>query len=243
MLKKILIWGGVSLLFVLSVSTTYGSFYYYKQSEKFKEDIKNLGVEIDDLKVAKNYQPSDASESDESEEATEAEATEETPALSTAGWLTYTNSKYGYTFKYPSDYVNGCTTKPCSKHISETEGGDVVSLQGDISTTGWPNITISHFSSTFYNPPAGTNLVNWISTHLSFTTPYLPSNYNLLVYATAGVDAPAVDFTIPASPQAYAERSIYYVDDDKLFSISMTDPTGTDATTFYSTWFENFFIN
>lgn len=159
-----------------------------------------------------------------------------------ANWKTYTNTKYNYSFKYPADYEYApCTQKPCKNFVYDDIQGntekDYVLLQGDISDKGWPNIAVSHLSSTFYNPPVGTNLINWLK-EKSPNAEYIPNSVN---YEIDGVVAVKVE--VPASPQAYGSWLIYLVKDNKLFEIQLLDPGTTEAKDFYNLFLNNFQVN
>lgn len=157
------------------------------------------------------------------------------PADKTAGWKTYTNQKYQYSFKYPPDYKFGpCVIKPCGPFVNEESGGDRVILTGDITTKGWPNITIAHYDSPFYNPPAGTNLLTWLKEKAP-EKDYIPDSLN---FNLAGI--PAVKIHVPSSPQSYSQEVIYFLKEGKLLSLTMIDIDSPEAKDFYSLWLSTF---
>ena len=160
----------------------------------------------------------------------------------TANWKTYTNTKYGYSFKYPADYEYApCTQKPCKNFVYDKLPGypekDYVLLEGDISEKGWPNITVSHLSSSFYNPPQGIDLISWLK-QKSPQKEYVPDTIN---YEIGGVEAVKVE--VPASPQAYGSWLIYFIKDNKLFEIELLDPATNEAKDFYNLFLNNFQVN
>ncbi|MDO8513250.1 MAG: hypothetical protein Q7S37_02000 [bacterium] len=159
----------------------------------------------------------------------------------TASWKTYNNTKYSYGFKYPADYVltNNCKSTSC---LSEQQGGDSVALMGDLSAKGWPNIEIAHYDTEFYNPPVGTDLMKWIPQYFPSYTAYMPKEWTYMT-RDDGHLVGIIDLTVPKSPQAYSSRQIYYIWDNKLFSITMTDVDSAAAAEFYKNWFGTFNVN
>lgn len=157
----------------------------------------------------------------------------------TAGWNTYTNEKYQYSFKYPPECYLGPLPGFCKGILPEdrppeclcrlnNEDDDSITLQGDVSTKGWPHISVTHYNTDFYNPPAGTDLITWIRDN--FPVPEcVPGVINFEIDGT-----PAVKVCVPVSPQAYSSSWIYFMKDGKLFGIFMNDTDPLEAQDFYN---------
>ncbi|OQB06557.1 MAG: hypothetical protein BWY19_00144 [bacterium ADurb.Bin212] len=228
----------LAVVFVLLLAgTSYASYYYWNGFEDYKKenlDLKNKVVKLEkDLTVY----TAKSQEAEEDGDETKDEDADSESAIDTSSWLTYTNSKYNYTFKHPASYgTNGCSTKPCGEFIGEESGGDRTMMQGDISQNGWPNIDISHLSSNYYNPPANTDFRQWIldnNPHFAGLVSAVPS---YMIHKASGGGYAAYDITVPGSQQAYSQRYIIFLDDDsRLFTISMTDHQDYSED-FYSSW-------
>lgn len=247
-MKKWLLVTMIVLFVVVFAGSCYGAYYYQKQYKAEKNKYENLQKEVAQ-KAAEATSEEDADASTDSSASSSKSSTSSSTSSSsstassvdTSGWLTYTNTKYGFTFKYPSDYVTGgCNTKPCPKFIGEEDGGDRTMMQGDISTLGWPNIDISHLSSEYYNPPANTDFRQWILDHNPSYTGHVSAVPSYLIHKSGGGGFAAYDITIPASPQAYAQRYLIFLNDSsQLFTISLTDYQAASED-FYDAWLNNF---
>ena len=144
-------------------------------------------------------------------------------------WKTYINEKYNYSFDYPKEYTFGpCNTKPCNPFINEEKEGDYVILQGDVSNNGWPNMEVSHYETEFYNPPNGADIIEW----LKDKSPVKENIPNEINFEIGGIDA--IKAEIPKSAQSYSLWEIYFIKNNDLFNISMTDVETLEAQIFYN---------
>lgn len=157
----------------------------------------------------------------------------------TDNWKEYKNKKYGYSFKYPPGFVfsTSCKNTSC---VAEEEGGDNVFLQGDSSNQGWPMIEVRHLQNDYYNPPAGTNTVEWLRKKFSWLEDKVPDEPNLYLTYGEGHLFGAFDIFSAQSPQAYSRREIYFMFGNKLFNIVLLDVTSPKAKQFYKIWLDNF---
>lgn len=229
------------LLIVLFAGSSYGYYNYY---QKFKEQQDNnieLNNQVESLKSdLEKYQKSSKSSDNTANTDTDSDSVEN-GSINTSDWSTYTNSKYGYTFKYPATYTTaGCQNKPCKEFIGEEDDGDNTILQGDISQSGWPNIEITHTSSDYYNPSADVDLHQWILDNNPTYAEYLPAVPVNLVSKKNGGKYSAYDVIIPASSQAYSLRHIIFLNSvNQLFVITMNDYEDYSED-FYSAWLNSF---
>jgi uncharacterized protein YgiM (DUF1202 family) len=155
-------------------------------------------------------------------------------------WKTYTNEKYGYSFRYPPGYTTGKCPKPCkSGKVGTERGGDYVFIQGYISEKCWPMISVAHYNTSFYNPPAGTGLYEWLREKaLPDAQQNLPDGTIEISVASGRLEV--VKVIIPKSPQAYSRWEIYYMEGGKIFMIEMQDVDDPAAVEFYNTWLSGF---
>lgn len=157
----------------------------------------------------------------------------------TDNWKIYRNKKYGYSFRYSPDFIltDKCKHENC---ILEEQGGDSVSMTGDLSQRGWPLIEIRHLQNEHYNPPAGVDITEWIKTKFPWTKEYFPETANIYFTREEGHMFGGFDIKIPASSQAYARREIYYQYKGKLFEIMMLDYRSAQSKQFYDIWLNTF---
>lgn len=227
------------LLIIVCGATAYGAYYYYDNFKDANNEYEDLIIQKGNL--VKELADPKATEEDEESEEEEAEDEGEEALVDTSDWVTYTNEKYGFSFKHPADYTtDGCPSKPCSDYVGDLTDGDNTVMQGDISEVGWPNISVMHMSSDFYNPPADTDLREWIVASFSYYDEYLSLSPNYTITTSGGDSIQAYDFTVPSSPQSYSQRYIYFIDDeDQLFTIQLYDYE-TYSQAFYNAWLDTF---
>jgi hypothetical protein len=68
------------------------------------------------------------------------------------GWNTYMSEEFGYALMYPGE----CT-------VMGADHNEMVSFVGPPDNERWPWLEVRHFDSDFYHPPAGTDVVQWIT--------------------------------------------------------------------------------
>lgn len=237
-MKKVAYYISLALLIIICGSVAYGACYYYDKNLEI--DKEYLVLTDQKLRLLNELADLEASNTNEIANEEDGEIVEET-SVDTSSWITYTNAKYGFSFKYPETYsIGNCTTKPCGEYINEMSDGDQTVMQGDISQVGWPNIVVMHLASDYYNPPAGTDLREWLVTNNSMNSSYISLSPNYMITASDGGNYDAFDFIIPESPQTYSQRYIYFLNNDnKLFVIQLYDYQSYSSK-FYESWLGTF---
>lgn len=159
----------------------------------------------------------------------------------TANWKTFENEKYGYSLKYPSDCFFGpmpvyCKEEPPEERPPEClcflngEDPDRVFLQaftGEKDNLALASFDVSHYDTPAFNPPAGTDLIQWLKEEFS-EQENIPDEMNTEI---DGIPAARVD--TPRSPMAPSQQDIYSIKNDKLFRISMLDVDNEDNKELY----------
>jgi len=216
----------IALLLVL----VFGGWAYYRE----KKNTENYEKQIEELKN-KTATPTATS--------TKTATKTATPAVDTSDWKTYTNDKYGYSFKYPANYTVGDCPKPCQGQVNALEGGNNTFMNGDISEKGWPAVTITHYDTDFYNIPEGQSLLDHLKDKATGDTKdNMVDDYNIKLTKQDGSKVDGIKISIPASPQAYSRWEIYYAVDQNMFEIQMLDVKTSDAQNFYNAWLKEFRI-
>lgn len=146
-------------------------------------------------------------------------------------WKNYTNDKYLYSFGYPADMK-----------LASQDGGDEVTLAGDLKQKGWPNIRITHFNTLAYNPPESADLQEWIKNQFGVVEKYFTPESEIFLNWQDGSLLSATLLQIPGSPQSYGRNEIYFLRDNKLFLIQMFDPSSSEAKVFYDKWLSSFYL-
>ncbi len=159
----------------------------------------------------------------------------------TEDWQIYESEKHGYSFKYPTDCLYGplpgyCKLKPpeerprgCRCFLDGTNLDSILmqTFTGTKSNLTLAEISVSHHFTDFYNPPAGTDIIQWVKE--KFPHQDVPDEINMEI---DGI--PAVKVYTPLTPGAFPQENIYFIKNDKLFKISMLDVDNEDNKTLYS---------
>jgi hypothetical protein len=159
----------------------------------------------------------------------------------TSGWQTYTNEEHGYSLKYPADCLYGplpgeCKQSPpeerpqeclCFLNGEDTYGVSFQSLTAEDDHFRMASFSILHPSSDFYNPPAGSDLIDWLKEKDSWED--IPDETNMEL---DGI--PAVRVYTPPSQGAGSQESIYFILNDKLFNFNILEVDNEDNREFYN---------
>jgi len=204
------------IIFVFLVFILAGLFLFYRFKRAEKKSIN-----IHQLPKEKSILPSPSNISVKKQENT------------TKDWKKYTNEKYGYSFLYPPDYRFGpCQERPCGKFvydkISKDTEKDYVLIEDTTSKEGWPKISITHYDTSFYNPPKGVNVLDWVRENVP-PEYKIPKDINLKIGGT-----PAVKVIVPKTPDSSSSWFVYFIKDEKLFQIEMVNPESKGAQDFYN---------
>jgi hypothetical protein len=99
------------------------------------------------------------------------------------------------------------------------EDGDQLSLAA---------FSVSHYDSSLFNPPQGTDLISWIKKNFSERFEDIPDEPN----RDLG-EIPAVRVVYPRSPQSPGFEDIYFLHNDILFEIKLLAVDNEDNHEFY----------
>jgi putative hemolysin len=122
------------------------------------------------------------------------------------GWKPYLNAEFGYALWYPGD----CQVMGANLNESVQFSG--------LLAEGWPVLTISHYDSEFYHPPAGTDVAQWIADN---EIPYDAIDTEIKI---GGL--PAVHLRYEAGRGWDASDAYYVVKDGQLFYILLLHTGG-----------------
>ena len=147
------------------------------------------------------------------------------------GWQVYNNEVYGYSLRFPVECTFGpmpsdCKQKPPEERSVEclcflnAENPREVFLQAflgeeELALAGF---TITHYETPLYNPPAGTDLVEWLQESFSEQLLNMPDQVNAEI---GGV--PAVRITTLSSPTTVSLEDIFILSAGRLLQVRMTD--------------------
>ena len=149
----------------------------------------------------------------------------------TADWQSYTNEEYGYSFKYPQGCNFGALPGICKQSPPEERSDDclcylngqdpnMVFLQtftGTKPDLNGVNFQVFHsIYADFYTASEGTEIAAWVNQHFLYDE--IPSEANVEI---GGM--PAVKIYTPFSGMAWSQEDIYFLNNNKLFQISMLD--------------------
>ncbi len=121
------------------------------------------------------------------------------------GWLPYLNEEFGYALLYPGE----CTVMGNNFDESVTFSGPLV------GNDFWPILTVGHYDSDFYHPPADVDLVQWITDH---GLPYAEINTEVEI---AGL--PAVHARYEGGQGGRGSDDFYFIRGEQLFNIMILD--------------------
>jgi putative hemolysin len=130
------------------------------------------------------------------------------------GWKPYLNAEFGYALWYPGD----CQVMGANLNQSVQFSGPLVE--------GWPVLTVSHYDSDFYHPPAGTDVDQWIADN---EIPYDAIDTKVEI---AGL--PAVHLRYEAGPGWDASDAYYFIKDGQLFHILILHTGGQENWDLYN---------
>jgi len=160
----------------------------------------------------------------------------------TENWQVYTNEKYGYSLKYPTDCLYGplpgyCKQSPPEERPREclcyfnAEDPNSVSLGTFTGTksdlTGASFVIFHSIYVDYYSPPAGTDLVEWVKENFSYYED-IPDEINMEI---DGI--PAVKVYTPFSGMAWSQDDFFFIRDSILFQISILDVDNSDNRKLY----------
>ena len=175
--------------------------------------------------------------------------TEQPAVIEEPEWMTYSNERYGYSFQYPSDCFYGRMPVTCKENPPEDrppeclcfldgENPDQVIMQafiGEKENLALAQFRVSHYGSPQFNPPPGTDLIEWLGEILVGMDLDIPDEPNLSI---DGI--PAAKIYSPGSPQAPSFDEIYLIRDDKLLQIQMLDVDNQENSDLYDQLFSTF---
>lgn len=145
-----------------------------------------------------------------------------TVAYDYAGWGTYLNPNFGYQVRFPADVI-----------FLEDNDGSKVSFDGPpVDNEPWPAISVSHYDSDFYRPPADTDVSQWV---LSFGIPH--DEVGPLTFVGG---LPAVHLIVNPTPQSYGFDEFYFIKDEQLYRILFLHTGGRQDWDLYDQFLRGF---
>lgn len=149
----------------------------------------------------------------------ECEAKEHPSIAEEVDWRNYTNEKLGYGVSYPGI----CTVS--------TDLGQSVDFTGPLENNEWwPRITIAHRDTDFYNPPAGTDVVEWVQKF-----PELKEGKEVSIDGLT-----TLHFVQERSPQAYGADYYYFIKEGQLYQITLLHTADRQDWPLYDKFLESF---
>jgi hypothetical protein len=119
-------------------------------------------------------------------------------------WKPYTSAEFGYALWYPGE----CTVMG-DLNESVTFSGPLV------GNDYWPILTVSHYDSDFYHPPAGVDLVLWITDHVL--------SYDAIDIEIEIAGLPAVHLRHEGGQGGRGSDDYYFIRGEQLFKITILD--------------------
>jgi hypothetical protein len=146
----------------------------------------------------------------------------------------YRNDEFGYSFHYPASCTFGpmpgeCKQNPpeempkeclCFLNAKDPNNVFLQTFQDDGNSLTLSSFTITHSKSPTFNPPPEVELVPWLKDNFSEMYKGFPEKPN----TTLG-GAPAVEIKMPPTPSTYSHQNIFLIKDNKLFCITLLNPT------------------
>jgi len=147
----------------------------------------------------------------------------------------YRSEEFGYSFQYPATCTFGPMPGTCKQNPPEerpqeclcflnAEDPNRVFLQTFQESKGQgltlSSFTIAHYQTSQFNSPADAELVSWIKSNFSELYTNVPEIPNTEI---GGI--PAVSINVPSSPSAYGFQDILFIKDNKLFCVTLLNPT------------------
>lgn len=133
------------------------------------------------------------------------------------GWKPYLNERFGYALMYPSE---------C--RVMGTNLDDAVQFAGQ----EWPVLTVRHYDSDFYHPPAGTDVRQWIADR--------DMTYDEIDLEAEIAGLPMVHLIHEEGPGWDASDEYYFIRGDQLFSILILHTGGQQDWELYNKFLQSF---
>ena len=131
------------------------------------------------------------------------------------------SEKFGYALRYPGE----CTVMG---RLDEA-----VTFSGPlVDNEHWLVLTVSHYDSDFYHPPAGADLEQWIVDHVM--------SYDEIDTEVEIAGLPAVHLVHKAGPGWGASDDYYFIRGDQLFSILILHTGGQQDWDLYNKFLQSF---
>ena len=147
----------------------------------------------------------------------------------------YRNEEFGYSFKYPSACTFGHKPGECKQSSPEERPEEcacflnaedpnrvfVITFQeGNDRNTTLSSFSIAQYQTPQFNPPANVELISWIKSNFSELYTNIPEEPNMEI---DGI--PAVSIKVPSSSSTYSSQDILFIKDNRLFYITLLNPT------------------
>ena len=135
------------------------------------------------------------------------------------GWNAYISAKFGYALRYPGE----CTVM--GSNLDQ-------SVQFADLNKHWPVLTVRHYDSDFYHPPAGTDVRQWIADS--------DISYDEIDPEAEIAGLPAVHLIYEEGPGWNASDEYYFIQGDQLFSILILHAGGQQDWDLYNKFLQSF---
>ncbi|MBL7065096.1 MAG: PT domain-containing protein [Anaerolineae bacterium] len=133
------------------------------------------------------------------------------------GWNTYMSERFGYALRYPGE----CT-------VMGSNLDDAVQFAGQ----QWPVLTVRHYDSDFYHPPAGADVRQWIADR--------DMTYDEIDLEAEIAGLPMVHLIYEEGPGWDASDEYYFIRGDQLFSILILHTGGQQDWELYNKFLQSF---